>query len=133
MKKIAFIITLVVAGCATERAFVDSMNAHVGSSVESIVSQLGPPDSEYKLPGGGKVMTYTHARNIQTGGYTQYVPDQTTTTGMIGNTPYTAQSNGLRAVQTPVYNIELSCTVNFTIDSEGIMRRWASRGNNCVN
>ena len=64
-------------------------------------------------------------------GYTEYRPVTSTTTGNIGMTPYYGTTTSYQPVQTPTYNIQLSCTINFTVVNDQV-QQWRSFGNHCV-
>jgi hypothetical protein len=137
---IALAGALLVAGCATSAKFVTKMDAFIGQPEVAVISAYGVPQGTYALQDGSKVLQYTRASNMVLPGATTMQPVTTNTTGNVtmnqgmrqstGN--YTQQSTTYVPTQGPAMNIALSCTVTFTVDKEGIVRRWNSNGNHCV-
>lgn len=136
MKTILSLFLLALAGCATTGGFEKAMASYMGDTEASLVSRLGPPNSVYQSPDGTRVLTYARSSNMQLGGQTQYQPVTSTTNGTLSNgyrsSTYSGTTTTYQAVQAPVYNVPLSCTVNFTIDSTGRVQRWSANGNHCV-
>lgn len=128
-----------LAACGTfptTVGFEQAMNSYMGGSVADLVGRLGPPQNEYTLPDGTKILSYTRTSSMELGGYTHTVPVTSNTTGTIGNglrsTNYSATTTTYQQVQAPVTNVALWCTVNFTVSGPGMVMRWQSNGNNCV-
>lgn len=130
----------VLVGCATSQKFASKMDGFIGQPEIAVISVYGVPQGTYTLTDGTKVITYTRGSNMVLPGATTYEPVRTTTTGNLtlnqglrqatGN--YNQQSTSYVPTQAPATNIALSCTVTFTVDTQGIVRRWASNGNHCV-
>jgi hypothetical protein len=49
---------LLVAGCATESAFREKAESHLGQDVNDLLSEMGPPSREYTMPSGHKLLTW---------------------------------------------------------------------------
>lgn len=136
MRRIYILGVVAVAGCATNAKFQDKMNNFMGAPESALVSAYGPPQSSYMSGDGSKVLQYTRSSSSQIGGATTYQPVTSTTTGTVSNgyrsANYSANTTSYQPVQQPTYTINSWCTVNFTIDSGGTVRRWSANGNNCV-
>ncbi len=133
----AIVLVVVTQGCATSEKFKQVMDSYLGGNESILIGRLGPPNNVYSLGDGGKVLTYIRSANMQMGG--GYVNQPVTTTSnatAYGNRIGTVNAYGTSTtyvpVQQPVYNIPLSCTVNFTLDGGGTIRSWSASGNHCV-
>lgn len=112
------------------------MNSWIGKSEGELVSSWGAPQNVYTLSDGSRVLTYYRARNVQIGGYSYQQPTTLTTTGNVygsggGSATYNARTATYQTVTTPAQNIQMQCTVNWTITSSGVIQRWSSQGNDC--
>jgi hypothetical protein len=129
-----------IVGCATQAKFQSKMDSFLGHSEGVIVGTYGPPQNSHVLGDGSKVLQYTRGSTLVMPGATTFQP---VTTNTYGNVTY---NQGLRTA-TGSYNqtstsyiqqqaapipIQLSCTVNFTIDAYGVVRSWSAQGNHCV-
>lgn len=133
-------LTVALTGCATQAKFQAKMNNFIDQSEAVVIGIYGPPQSSYVLGDGTKVIQYTRGGTMVMPGATTYQPVTTNTYGNMtlnqglrtttGN--YNQTSTTYVQQQGPAIPINLSCTVNFTIDKEGIVRRWNSEGNHCV-
>jgi len=133
-------LTVALTGCATQAMFQAKMNNFIGQSEAVVIGVYGPPQSSYVLGDGTTVIQYTRGGTMVMPGATTYQPVTTNTYGNMtlnqglntttGN--YNQTSTTYVQQQGPAIPINLSCTVNFTIDKEGIVRRWNSEGNHCV-
>ena len=126
-----------LAGCATTEKVSQKMNSYVGASEGSLVGAFGPPNSSYAFADGSRVLQYSRTSNMQLGGGVVNQP----VTSYGSATAYNNRGGSVTAygtsttyvpVQQPTYNVPLSCTVNFTIDSSGTVRSWSANGNHCV-
>ena len=141
MRETAIIGALaVLSGCATQANFQAKMDRFLGQSEAIVVGIYGPPQNSYVLNDGSKVLQYSRGGTIAMPGATTSQPVTTDTAG------YVTINQGMRATtgtynqtsttyvqqQGPAIPINLSCTVNFTADKEGIVRRWNAEGNHCV-
>lgn len=139
-KLVTVIVVAMLAGCATQAKFQAKMDNFLGQSEAVVIGNYGPPQNSYVLNDGSKVIQYTRGGTIVMPGATTYQPVTTNTYGNM------TLNQGMRAT-TGAYNqtsttyvqqqgaaipINLSCTVNFTIDKEGVVRQWNSEGNHCV-
>lgn len=133
-------IFLATAGCATSQKFSTKMDSFIGQPEVGLVSVYGVPQSSYALQDGSKILQYTRSNSMVLPGATTMQAINTNTSGNVtvnqgmrqatGN--YTQQSTTHVPTQGPAINVALSCTVTFTVDSEGIVRRWVANGNHCV-
>lgn len=122
-----------IVGCATPWRFRETMDAMVGVSMSELVSRMGPPQREYPLPDGTRVLQYSESRAME-------IPDFQTTRTVTSTTqgrvsPYgtfDAETVSHVPVAQPPTTVHLSCTINITIDPQGVVRRWSSQGNHCV-
>lgn len=136
MKKLTIGLLVVLGGCATNANFQKIMQSHMGDSEGQLISSMGPPQSSYALSDGSKILTYNRSGSYQIGGQTSYQPVNSTTNGTISNgyrtSTYQATTTSYQPVQQPTYNINTSCTVNFTVSAGGRVMAWNANGNNCV-
>jgi len=129
-----------LAGCATQAKFQVKMDRFIGQSEALVVGTYGPPQNSYVLNDGTKVLQYTRGGTILMPGVTTSQPVTTNTTGSMTvnqgmrttTGTYNQTSTTYVPQQTAAVPINLSCTVNFTVDKEGIVRRWSAEGNHCV-
>lgn len=137
---LALAAVLLMSGCATSAKFKTKMDGFIGQSEGAVIAAYGIPQGSYALQDGSKVLQYTKASNMVLPGVTTMQPVTTNTTGNVtvnqgmrqstGN--YSQQSTTYVPTQGPAMNIPLSCTVTFTVDSSGIVRRWNANGNHCI-
>lgn len=141
MKK-TVIVTLLVAliGCATQAKFQAKMDRFIGQPEGVLVGTYGPPQNSYVLDDGTKVLQYTRSGTIVLQGATTYQPVISSTSGNITLHQGTRATTGTYNQTTTSYvpqqaqaiPINVSCTVNFTISKDGVVRLWSAEGNNCV-
>jgi hypothetical protein len=132
-------ILILVAGCATTAGYEAILNTWLGENSDHLVSVWGPPDSEYALRDGGKVLMYAHARTIMLPGFTTYQAQTTYTSGTVsamGTGGYAQGTyNGTSTTYVPQTTaptpIEMSCTTRFSTDASGRIVNWAWQGNAC--
>lgn len=141
MRKILFATAIaLLTGCATQAKFQSKMNNFVGQPEATVVGTYGPPQNNYVLTDGSKVIQYTRGSTIVMPGATTYQPVTTNTYGNMTlnqglrttTGAYNQTSTTYVQQQDPSIPINLSCTINFTIDKEGVVRRWNAEGNHCV-
>jgi hypothetical protein len=131
---------VLLTGCATQAKFQVKMDQFIGQSEALVVGTYGPPQSSYVLNDGTKVLQYTRGGTILMPGATTSQPVTTNTKGNVTvnqgmrttTGTYNQTSTTYVQQQSPGVPINLSCTVNFTVDREGIVRRWSAEGNHCV-
>ncbi len=137
---LSYISIALLIGCATQAKFQSKMDNFLGQSEASVVGTYGPPQNSYVLNDGSKVIQYTRGSTIVMPGATTYQPVITNTSGNMAlnqglhttTGTYNQTSTTYVQQQGPSIPIHLSCTVNFTIDKDGIVRRWNADGNHCV-
>lgn len=141
MNKTAIVTLLIaLAGCATQAKFQAKMDRFVGQSEVVVVGAYGPPQNSYVLDDGTKVLQYTRSGTIVMPGTTTYQPMVSTTAGNMTLNQGISTTKGTYNQTTTSYvpqqgqaiPINVSCTVNFTISKDGIVRLWSAEGNNCV-
>jgi hypothetical protein len=142
MKRLLLAATIAagLSGCATQANFSAKMNGFVGQSEMVVVAAYGPPQGSYVGADGSRVIQYTKGNTLVLPGATTYQPVTTNTTGnaivnqglrqVTGS--YNQQSTTYIPQQAPATQVNLSCTVTFTVDKEGIVRGWNANGNYCV-
>ena len=138
--KIGILLVVFLAGCATAEKFNTKMNGFVGQPEIAVASIYGPPQSVYSLPDGQRVISYTRGGQMVLPGVTTTQPVTTNTRGNLTLNQglnqttgiYSQQSTTYVQQQTPSTTVNLSCTVNFTIDAQGVIRSWSATGNRCV-
>jgi hypothetical protein len=131
---------IALAGCATHGKFVSKMNGFVGQPESVIVGTYGPPQSSYVMNDGAKVLQYTRGGTVMLPGATTSRPVTTNTTGNYtlnqglnqSTGSYSSQSTTYVQQQAPMTPLNLSCTVNFTVDKAGTVKSWQASGNHCV-
>lgn len=140
MKRVlAALQLLALAGCATQAKFIQTMDGLLGKPEIVIVERYGPPDREWKANDGTKILQYTKGNQIVLPGPVMQTPVVSQTTGNVAIGQGLRQTTGQYAsttttyatTQAPPFVIRESCTVNFTIDKEGVVRRWSASGNYC--
>lgn len=137
---IATAVAMALTACATPGKFTAKMDGFVGHQEAELIGTYGPPTASYSLNDGSKVISYTRGSMLMLPGATTTQPVTTNTVGNITMNQGARSSTGsYNATSTTfVQNtaaptaIQLSCTVNFTIDAQGVVRRWVAQGNHCV-
>jgi hypothetical protein len=140
-----FLSVAVLTSCATTANYEAVLNSWIGAPADRLVASWGPPESEYKLSDGGKVLVYSRERTVQTGGYTQTrrVPKTTYTTGTVSaygsgggyanaNYDQTSTTYETQTRTTPVRTYTKTCKTRFTTDWLGYIKYWAWEGNDCA-
>jgi len=117
VKLIALIIGIVaLQGCATHQKFVQRYDSWIGRDINTLIAQVGYPDSTFTLPNNNKVYVYERSRtySIPSGPMFGY--------GYYGYYPM-------------FYRQEVvtdSCKLFIETDQKGKIVKWNSRGNRCV-
>ena len=138
--KLAVLLTIFLAGCATAEKFNTKMNGFVGKQEIAVASIYGSPQSVYSLPDGQRVISYIRGGQMVLPGATTSQPITTKTTGNLTLNQGLSQTTSIYSQQSTMYIrqqmpstiLNLSCTVNFTIDALGVIRSWSAAGNHCV-
>lgn len=125
MKRLLILAILLITGCATTANYEKILQTWVGSPVDNLVRSWGPPQSQYELSDGGKVIEYSNSSTATMGGYTTY---QSVTTYNYDGTYSTSSV----PTTTPTYNVQYSCRTIFDVDENGTITSWRWEGNNCV-
>lgn len=107
IKFICIIIIFNTLACATVKNTEARMQARVGTSIDNVINQYGPPTSSFKRPDGNMMYSW------ESGG---------TTTGRV--------LNGFGGPQ--VQYTSKWCKVSYTVDGSGIITNWNLAGNNCA-
>ena len=137
-----FVLAVLVtafAGCAgmpTEKGFQQAMDGHIGANVGQMIADLGPPQSEYLLPDGSKVLQFKQARTVQVGGFPTTTAVTADTRGTVSNGTgfgnFTANTTTYVPTRTPMQDIAMHCTINVTVDPKSVVTAWKAQGNHCV-
>lgn len=107
-----------LSGCATFGNMEEGLNALMGKPDKEAFSVLGYPNSKQEF--GGDVV-YVWGRSSSG---TMYLPQTTTTTGYVGNTPV----YGTTTYNQPVaYNH--NCTIKLAVGPDGLLKHWEYDGN----
>src|SRR3546814_14834698 len=64
---------ILLAGCATTENYERILQQWVGAHADRLVTAWGPPDSQYTLSDGGRVLQYSRRRLVDYGG--NYFPE----------------------------------------------------------
>lgn len=140
MHRLALLPLALLIGCATAAKFEVKMNGFVGGPESAIVERYGPPNSAYALADGSRVIQYTRGSTAAIPMAPTTVPVTTNTAGTLTVNRGLQQSTGNYNQQSTTYVqqqaapiiVSLSCTVRFTVDAGGTVRRWSAEGNHCV-
>jgi hypothetical protein len=119
MKKIIFLLTLILLGCATTANYEKLLSSWVGSPESALISSWGPPSSVYESD-GTKYLTYSKSNS----GYIPGVAPSYQTT-YVGNTAYTTPVGGYAG-----FAYSNNCSTTFTISNKTITN-WRYEGNAC--
>jgi hypothetical protein len=119
MKKVIFLLTLILSGCATTANYEKLLSSWVGSPESALISSWGPPSSVYESD-GTKYLTYSKSNS-------GYIPGVAPSyqTRYVGNTAYTTPIGGYSGF---VYNN--NCSTTFTVSNKTITN-WRYEGNAC--
>lgn len=121
LKSSLFIIAvLLMQGCATHQNFVNKYNAWVGQDINSLMQQIGYPDSTYILPNKNKVYVYARSR----------IYSYPSMALGYGYGPYYRGGYGMYGYGTDV--VQKTCKLYLETNKKGIIVKWGSSGNACV-
>lgn len=117
---------LVVAGCATRAEYARNVNTYVGQPIDSVVLDMGPPDSSFQLADGRWIYEWeemTIERRLD--------PDW-------GHVDYLETKDGrIVPIHRPsifgsdVDEITRICTTRFTTGAERVVQGVAFEGDGC--
>jgi len=141
MKRAIFIAALLLSSCATSGKFKSTMDSWVGRTADDMVASWGPPQSSYRMSDGRQVLQWSRSGSFYMPGMTTTRPVTTYNSGTVnaygtggyGTANYAGTSTTYLPVQSPGYNIPMTCTVRMTVSPQGVVTSWASQGNHCVN
>jgi len=51
-------LAVLLVGCRTESAFQEQARARLGLDLNDVLSEIGPPTSEYLMPNGHRLLTW---------------------------------------------------------------------------
>jgi hypothetical protein len=127
MKKLVLLVMVLgfSTACATTGNYEKILQTWVGSPVDNLVGSWGPPQSQYKLSGGGMVIEYSRSSTGTVGGYTSSQPVTTYNIDGSYSTTYVTTT-------TPSYNVQYSCRTIFDVDKNNIITSWRWEGNSCI-
>src|SRR5690242_18851484 len=111
-KFIPISLALLIAGCATEAKYKESLDSWTGHSAKELVSSWGPPQSTFSI-GSTEYLTYSHRNDV-------FLPGSapTITTSFIGNMAYTNSYGG-----SPPMMFDYNCSTTFTVEN-GFISTW---------
>jgi hypothetical protein len=118
---------LITTGCTmrTTKGFEQACDSRLGSHIDDLIRDMGPPAQITPLSEGKKMYTWDFSYSHQ-GSYT--LPQTNYTSGYVGNTYYTGQTT---SYNTHYYTVNKSCVVHFQVRPDGIIEWYRFRGNNC--
>lgn len=126
MKRIvAILVTILVSGCATEKAFNDRAILAVGKDINQVINVLGPPSSTFAMPNGNTVYSWQSQRSVAMPIY------QTPTTTTISGFGNMAQATTQPGLIVGGGQQQFSCLLNFTTDKTQHIIAYSYRGNDC--
>src|SRR3546814_10352470 len=111
---------ILLAGCATTENYERILQHWVGAHADRLVTAWGPPDSQYTLSDGSRVLQYSRRRLVDYGG--NYFPEPVFVDGRTLWLPS----------WDPTYIVARVCITRFTVDPQGIVREWRWEGNDCI-
>ncbi|HIP27672.1 MAG TPA: hypothetical protein EYG82_00670 [Sulfurovum sp.] len=112
-------ILLAIHGCATHAKFIKKYDAWIGQNISQLITQIGYPDSTFKLPNKNKVYVYERSRiyslpsPVLGYGYG----------GLYGSYNLFGYGNDV---------IQETCKLFIETNKKGLVIKWGSRGNHCV-
>lgn len=122
-KSIAIVLFFwMIQGCATHEKFIQRYDWWVGQNVTVLIQEIGYPDTTFTLPNGHKVYVYERSN-------TYNVPASPVITPMFGYGRY----YGYYPMAYTQERVTKSCKLFIETDKNGMITRWESRGNDCVN
>lgn len=115
---------LALAACSPGKSYEEALQQWIGAPEAELVNTWGAPDSSYKMDDGNKILTWKRSR-------TEYRP------GEIYTILETHIVDGAKQVvpvtrQDPGYTVTYECTTNFTIGTDGRVRRYTYSGSDCL-
>lgn len=126
-------LALVLAACATREGYEARLNQLIGQPADQLIQLWGPPERDYPLQNGNKVLSWRRSRTETTGGAVTYQDVVTTESGTTSaGTTYEGRKVSQVPVVTPVQSREVECRTNLTVDPAGIIRAWSFEGEDCV-
>ena len=141
MTRIALLLcaTVSILGCATTGKLDDMLGSWKGQSVDVAIERWGPPDKEYPLQSGGKMLQWTKGGTTVIPGYTYSTPQTTyengTATANGPNGPAQASYNSTKTTyaqqQSSDTTIHFGCTIRLAIDASSRIQSWQYSGNYC--
>jgi hypothetical protein len=136
---LAIAAAITLSGCATSEKFVAKMDSFIGQPEKVVISSYGVPQGSTELKDGSKVLRYTRGSKIVVPQVTTMQPAATASSGSLmmdqgmrqTTANYTQQSPSNIRGQGTGTRIALTCTITFTVGSDGIVRRWNASGDQC--
>lgn len=118
MRIIIFALTLTLGACTTLKDMDVGLNSLIGQPIQAAFARLGYPNQETAIA-GRKVFLWS--RNFSAPGP---VSTTSTTTGMVGNTPYTSRTTNLGWE-----DAQYSCVIRVFTDKNNAVQSWDYDGN----
>jgi hypothetical protein len=111
-------VPFMLSGCATWGQMDDGLQALGGKPIDEAFKVLGYPQGKQQF--GSDTVYYWGSSSSGV----MYVPQSTTTSGYVGNTPVYASTSYNQAVP-----INYNCNIQIAADSLGTIKRWQYNGN----
>ncbi len=128
MRRIALLLLLPLAACATGPSLQSRMAAYTGASAETLVHSLGVPDKQVTLKGVQYFAYSEHHTEIDPGigyGFVPYYGAPYAGGGFFGGPIYSGNFGGFP----PTVN-EYSCETTFSLRDDKVFS-YSLRGNDC--
>ena len=123
-----------LTACATTGHYHTKLNALVGQSAETILTQWGEPRGDVILENGDRLLTYIRIRTIIIPGTPSLMAGPVSGGGGGGgpyNIPMSPGSSGsFASAGNPTDTMDLRCMTKFYIHA-GIVQKWTVDGNDC--
>ena len=118
-----------LAGCGIaekrQNEFNAGMNSWIGKHTDTLFVAKGPPTNSVTLSNGGKVLEFSRAQLVTSGGgsYTVFVPHYNPASKTSVMVPQQ------RAI--PVTSALHDCKLLFKVSAENRIETWSAEGNSC--
>lgn len=117
MKRLLFLALLAISACATQQ-LDKGLRSLIGENIRMAVDRMGYPNGQREIM-GDTVYVWSTNRNVAFP-----VTNTTTSTGMVGNTPYYGTTS------TPSFvPMQFACTVQIATTPDGTIKSYQWEGN----
>lgn len=137
MKMVAsLLVTASLVGCAFREPLQTRLDRYIGQPESTLVGRFGPPANAYSLQDGSRVIQYFNGSTIVVPGAVTARPVISNTTGNVSvgqgykrqTGTYNQQTTTFIEERAPSQSLTFSCTKNFIIDRDGLIRSWSANG-----